>query len=58
MYECRICRWLYPLDDVMLMFGSIRCVCVRCYRRETVTDKPMPKHLQRELSQVIAEATA
>jgi hypothetical protein len=32
-----------------------QCICLRCYARETGTQRPMPKALRRELSATLAE---
>ncbi len=56
---CIICRFETELDDVAVMGGSAeRCVCLRCYGRETATARPMPKALRRELIATLAEVVA
>jgi hypothetical protein len=58
MYTCIICRFTVELDDAMVPTKSARCVCLRCYRRETDTAAAMPKSLRGELLAVLSEAEA
>lgn len=40
-FECRLCRFCVPLDDVaLLMSDGWRCVCYRCWR--AAVDRPDP----------------
>ena len=50
---CVICHFETELDDVVA-HSSGRCVCLRCYGRETGTERQMPKQLRRELSALLA----
>jgi recombinational DNA repair protein (RecF pathway) len=54
MYRCVICRFETELDDVIAPTASGRCVCLRCFARETDTLRPMPRALQRALSALLA----
>lgn len=54
---CIICHFDVELDDVAIG-GAPRCVCLRCYGRETGSMLVMPKSLQRELAAALAEAEA
>ncbi|MER3419070.1 MAG: hypothetical protein C4290_00445 [Chloroflexota bacterium] len=54
MLRCMICRFEVELDDVALSGRSGRCVCLRCYGRETGTLRPLPRPLQRELHAALA----
>lgn len=56
MITCIICRFDTELDDVMVAGAAGRCVCLRCYARETDTVRPMPKSLRRELTAALADA--
>jgi hypothetical protein len=49
MKTCTICRFETELDDVALAGGPGRCVCLRCFARETATELTMPKALRREI---------
>jgi hypothetical protein len=51
---CIICRFETELDDVTVMGSAGRCVCLRCFTRETETTRPMPKALRRELTAALA----
>jgi hypothetical protein len=46
---CIICRFETESDDMVVAHADGRCICLRCYERETGTARPMPKALQREL---------
>jgi hypothetical protein len=50
---CVICHFETELDDVVAQSGG-RCVCLRCYGRETGSELQMPKLLRRELTAVLA----
>ena len=49
MLSCVVCSFETYLDDVVLRVGGERCVCLRCYARETETELRMPSSLQRQL---------
>jgi hypothetical protein len=49
MLTCTICHFDTELDDIVVTTGAGRCVCLRCYGRETESDRPMPKALRREV---------
>lgn len=52
---CIICRFETDLDDVVVgNAGGGRCVCLRCYSRETGTERPMPKALRRDVIAALA----
>jgi hypothetical protein len=55
MATCTICRFETELDDVVLGGGTGRCVCLRCFDRETGRTRPMPKALRRALVAALAE---
>ena len=55
MATCTICRFETELDDVVLGGRTGRCVCLRCFDRETGSARPMPKALHRALSAALAE---
>lgn len=55
---CVICRYAIELDDVVLAGGVRGCICLRCFARETGTERPMPKPLRRDLEAVLADAVA
>ena len=55
MTTCRICRFETELDDVAVRSDAGRCICLRCYGRETGSARPMSKALQRQLSAALAE---
>ena len=49
MYTCIICRFQAELDDVIAPAVGGRCVCLRCFARETGSGSPMPQRLRRDL---------
>ena len=53
MATCTICRYETEFDDVVLGGRTGRCVCLRCFGRETGSTRPMPKALRRELIAVL-----
>jgi hypothetical protein len=55
MWTCRICRFPTELDDVDLAFVDGRCVCVRCFARETGGTIEMPKPLRQAFDAAFAE---
>lgn len=56
MFTCVICRFEAELDDVIAPTRRGRCVCLRCFSRETETSRPMSKELRRDLSFVLGAA--
>ena len=57
MLTCTICHFETELDDVVLSSrDGGRCVCLRCFDRETGSTRRMPKGLRRELSDLLAAA--
>jgi hypothetical protein len=55
MATCTICRFETELDDVVLGGRTGRCVCLRCFSRETGSARPMPKALRRVLIAALSE---
>jgi hypothetical protein len=56
MYVCVICRFETELDDVIAPASSGRCVCLRCFSRETQSALPMPKALRLDIAATLAGA--
>ena len=56
MFTCTICRFETELDDVAIPAAAGRCVCLRCFARETGTARPMPKGLRGQLLATLAAA--
>jgi hypothetical protein len=54
MTTCIICRFEVEKDDVVIGGANGRGVCLRCYARETATQRPMPKALRNELIAALA----
>jgi hypothetical protein len=55
MATCTICRFETELDDVVLGGRTGRCVCLRCFDRETGGTRSMSKRLRRELVAALNE---
>lgn len=55
MYRCAICRFDCPLDDVVVVRVRGGCICLRCFLRETESEKRMPKQLRRQLIAALAD---
>jgi hypothetical protein len=51
---CIICRFEMELDDVALTCARGRCVCLRCFARETGSVRTMPAALRREIAAILA----
>jgi hypothetical protein len=56
MFTCVICRFEAELDDVIAPTRRGRCVCLRCFSRETDSSRQMSKDLRRDLSMVLGTA--
>jgi hypothetical protein len=55
MSTCSICHFATELDDVVARMAGNRCICLRCFDRETNQSKPMPKALRRQLIAALAQ---
>jgi hypothetical protein len=56
MRECAICHFWVELDDVVVLIGAQRCVCLLCYERittERTTRVPQP--VVRDVRQAAAD---
>lgn len=53
MRTCRLCRWLVTPDDVVVELREERCICLRCFLRETNDERPMSKAFTREIEAVL-----
>jgi hypothetical protein len=50
---CLMCHWLTVMDDVVLAGPTGRCICLRCYTRETNSGRPLPRLLREELIRLL-----
>jgi hypothetical protein len=57
MFVCVLCRFETELDDVIAPVAGGRCVCLRCFHRETESCKSMSKQLRRDLMSTLAGGT-
>jgi hypothetical protein len=53
MERCLICLSDVELEDAVAAMRSGTCICVRCFARETKTERPIPAALRRELEQAL-----
>lgn len=56
MLRCILCAFDTELDDAVVISVNGRCICLRCFTRETNNEKPMGKGLRRELVSTLAAA--
>lgn len=56
MFTCVLCRFEVLLDDAVTPTAAGRCVCVRCFARETETERRMSRRLRLELMDALDEA--
>jgi hypothetical protein len=49
-FTCIICQFNVVLDDAVVSSRNGRCICLRCYLRETGADRPMAPALRKDLS--------
>lgn len=54
MFRCILCAFDVELDDAVVIAHGGRCICIRCYARETGSEKLMTKNLRRELTATLA----
>jgi len=55
---CIICHFETELDDIVVAGAGGQCICLRCYARETNSERPMPKELRREIIAALATLEA
>jgi len=55
MYTCAVCHFATELDDVAVQGPGNLCVCLRCYARETGSERPMSTRLRREALATLAD---
>ncbi len=54
MLRCILCAFETEVDDAVIIASNGRCVCLRCFLRETNNAKPMDQRLRRELVATLA----
>ena len=53
MFHCILCQFDVVLDDTRIVsMDTGRCICLRCYCRESDSMITMSKHLRHELTAV------
>lgn len=58
MWTCCICRFNTELDDAMVTTARGRCICLRCFSRETGSARPLSPALRRELTATLTALEA
>lgn len=54
MVTCLVCGFATELDDAAVLLASrARCICLRCFNRETGAGRPVPEPLRREVASCI-----
>jgi acyl-CoA thioesterase FadM len=54
MMICILCHFATERDDVALTLAASGTICLRCFDRETESQRPMPKALRRQLEATLA----
>jgi len=57
-FTCVICRFDVPLDDGVAPTENGLCVCLRCFARETGSERAMEPALRAEVIAALEEAAA
>lgn len=56
MVTCLVCGFQTELDDAaVLLVTRARCICLRCFSRETGNTRPVPETLRREVAACITD---
>ena len=58
MFTCVMCHFSTELDDVVIEQRAGRCMCVRCYHRQTSSTLPMPIALWHAVTSTLASIDA
>jgi hypothetical protein len=58
MYQCVICKFEVQLDDAVAPTAGGHCVCLRCFVRETESERPMDKGYRQSILAVLTETAA
>jgi len=57
-YRCILCKFEVSLDDAIApLIATGRCICLRCFSRETSTTHPMPDGLRKAVTAAAQEET-
>ncbi len=54
MLRCILCAFDAEIDDAVVIGAGGRCICLRCFSKETNNEKRMDKHLRRDLIATLA----
>ncbi len=57
MFHCIICATDVVMDEVEMEVAEGRCICLRCWARETDTGKPLSRRLRLEATRAAEEGT-
>jgi hypothetical protein len=53
LHVCIICRFSTELDDAVIPTSAGRCICLRCYSRETGTAKVLNRRFRDQLNALL-----
>jgi hypothetical protein len=53
LHVCIICRFPAELDDAVVPTSAGRCICLRCFGRETESVKVVDRRFREELIEVL-----
>jgi hypothetical protein len=53
LHVCIICRFPAELDDAVVPTSAGRCICLRCYSRETGSAKVLNRRFRDQLNAVL-----
>lgn len=56
-YRCVLCGYMVELDDAMVpSLATARCICIRCWARETADEHPTTDEERKRLEQALTDA--
>ena len=55
MLTCTICRFGTELDDIVIGGADGRCICLRCFDRQTGSARRMSRELRRALTVMLGD---
>ncbi len=58
MHICIICRFETEVDDIVTAGSNGRCICLRCFGRESGNLRPMPRTLRHDITATLTQIKA
>ena len=53
MFRCLICQFEAVLDDAIAITERGTCICLRCFARETGSERPVSRELRAAVERVL-----